>query len=598
MSSVKPVDIYQELLESNLNLQRRFLSHGRIYVFARFSTFLLAIGLVVAAFTLGPFWWWPASVLLVSFIVLVIFHERLIRKQKFNDSCIDATRHELEAMKGHYTSFDGGNEFSNPAHSYSTDLDIFGGNSIFQAINRTETFAGKARLSRWFLEPLVMADPIYSRQEAVKDLASRPDWRIRLRAHGMVADEGKQDLELLFEWLSSAPLFKSKLFGLAQIVIPVASLSMTALLIADVITMQMFLLYLVLPLAITGFHTKAINGRHVMLSKKVELLEKYAIRFRMIENEEFSSGFMSGLVNRLKSGTLPASKIIRKLGRITASLDTRLNLLAGFIMNIYLLWDIRQISRLESWQSANKENLPDWFDVLSETEAIASMGAFAYANPDYIFPEIISDKFAINAVETGHPLIPSAQRINNDIAVTHRGHFNIVTGANMAGKSTYLRTVGVNMVLALAGAPVCAKSFACYPAPVFTSLRTTDSLSTNQSYFYAELLRLKELIDRLSRGEELFILLDEILKGTNSVDKQAGSKALLTQLIGLGAAGFIATHDLELGSLSKIFPAEVTNYHFEAEIAGDELHFDYKLKPGIAQNMNATFLMKKMGITI
>jgi len=335
-----------------------------------------------------------------------------------------------------------------------------------------------------------------------------------------------------------------------------------------------------------------------MLSRKVALLDKYAVRFKMIENQDFSSEFLKNLNNELSSGKQAASKSIRKLGRITASLDTRLNLLAGFTLNIYLLWDIRQMIRLEQWQHINKDCLPQWFNALSEAEAIASLGAFTCCNHGFVFPEINLSEFAIKATEAGHPLIPVKIRVNNDISVTHRGHFNIVTGANMAGKSTYLRTVGVNMVLALAGAPVCAREFACYPAPVYTSLRTTDSLSSQQSYFYAELLRLKEMIDRLGKGEELFILLDEILKGTNSADKQAGSKALLTQLIGLGAAGFIATHDLELGNLEKSFPNEVTNYSFEAEISGDELHFDYKLKPGIARNMNATFLMKKMGITI
>jgi DNA mismatch repair ATPase MutS len=254
--------------------------------------------------------------------------------------------------------------------------------------------------------------------------------------------------------------------------------------------------------------------------------------------------------------------------------------------------------RLEQWQQAYNDKLPRWFDALAEIEALASLSAFSYDNPGYVFPDISTDHFVIQAGDACHPLIPSIQRINNQISVTHRGHFNIITGANMAGKSTYLRTIGVNLILALAGAPVCAASFSCYPARIFTSLRTTDSLSTNKSYFYAELLRLKELIDRLNSGEELFILLDEILKGTNSTDKQAGSKALLTQLIGLGAAGFIATHDLELGNLINTFPEDVTNYCFEAEIIGEELHFDYKLKPGIAKNLNATFLMKKMGITI
>jgi hypothetical protein len=598
MNSASPETVYNGMLESSQKLQSKLIINACYFSFGRFSAFLLMIASIVAALTFGNSWWWSSAALLLMFILLVVFHERLINLQKFNDSCISAIEDELAAIKGQYLTFESGSEFVDPGHIYATDLDIFGSSSLYQAINRATTQAGKSTLARWLKEPLLESEKIRRRQEAVKELAELPDWRIKLRAYGIVAGEAKKDLETLSEWLSSAPLFRSAFFRLAIFLIPVASLTVTGLLIAGLISIQMFLLYLVLPLGITGLYTKAINHRHVMLSRKVELLQKYSVRFQMIEEEGFRSDFMNDIVEKLNAGDMPASICIKKLSRITASLDTRLNLLAGFVLNIYLLWDIRQMIRLEKWQRTYKLSLPKWFEALSDTEAVMGISAFACANPVFVFPEIDSRNFAIQAVDACHPLIPATQRVYNDITVTHRGHFNVVTGANMAGKSTYLRTIGVNMVLALAGAPVCAGSFTCYPAPVFTSLRTSDSLSSNQSYFYAELLRLKELIDRLGRGEELFILLDEILKGTNSVDKQAGSKALLTQLIGLGAAGFIATHDLELGNLEKSFPDDVTNYSFEAEIAGDELLFDYKLKPGIARNMNATFLMKKMGITI
>ncbi len=598
MNLASPEKVYTGMLESNQKLQNRLIINARYFSFGRFSAFLLVITSIVAALTLGIVWWWSSAVMLLVFIVLIILHEKLINHQKFNDSCISAIEDELAAIKGQYFTFESGSEFVDPGHIYATDLDIFGSSSLYQAINRATTQAGKSTLAGWLKEPLIESEKIKRRQEAVRELAALPDWRIQLRAYGIVAGESKNDLETLSEWLSSATLFKPAVFRLALVLIPLASLTITGLLIAGLVSIQMFLLYLILPLGIVGIYTKAINHRHVMLSRKVELLQKYSVRFQMIEEQGFRSDFMNDIVEKLKSGDIPASICIKKLSRITASLDTRLNLLVGFVLNIYLLWDIRQMIRLEKWQTTYKLSLPKWFDALSDTEAILGISAFAFANPVFVFPEINSEKYAIQAVDACHPLIPVTQRVYNDITVTHRGHFNVVTGANMAGKSTYLRTIGVNMVLALAGAPVCAGLFTCYPAPVFTSLRTTDSLSSNQSYFYAELLRLKELIDRLGRGEELFILLDEILKGTNSVDKQAGSKALLTQLIGLSAAGFIATHDLELGNLEKSFPDDVTNYSFEAEIVGDELLFDYKLKPGIARNMNATFLMKKMGITL
>lgn len=593
-----PASVYLEFLGQSKVAQQRLQINNRRFSIARFTTFVGVIGCVGLAFGVSATWWWLAGAGLLSFIVLIVYHERLIRRMQLNDSRIAALEQELDACKGIYTSFDGGAEFTDHTHPFTTDLDIFGDSSLFQAINRTATPSGKKILASWLSLSLTVSGKILSKQAAVKELAALPDWRIRLRTLGLVAGESARELDSLNDWLSLKPLFKARIFGVALILVPVVSFSVTALLIFGLISIQMFLVYLALPLVFTGFFTKAINRRHVMLSKKVELLEKYSIRFRMIEDHGFRSEFMAGLVNKLKSGRQPASKSIRKLGRITASLDTRLNLLVGFVLNFFLLWDIRQILRLEHWQEQHKACIGNWFNALSEAEAVASLGAFAFNNPQYIYPEINPKELVLMASGTGHPLISALNRVNNDITVTHGGHFNIVTGANMAGKSTYLRTIGVNMVLALAGGPVCATSFSCYPAPVYTSLRTTDSLSTNQSYFYAELLRLKSIIDKLSSGEKIFVMLDEILKGTNSVDKQAGSKALLAQLIRLGAAGFIATHDLELGSLENSFPDDVTNYSFEAEIKGDALYFDYKLRPGIARNMNATFLMKKMGITI
>jgi len=598
MNEADPGGVYAAMLADKLKLKLTLLRNSRHYSLTRFFSFLLFLPAIALAIAYNPFWWIPAILFLVIFIVLVILHEKSTGRQKFNDSCIAALNHETEALNGQYSSFDGGGEFIDPDHIYTTDLDFFGNGSLFQALNRTATLSGKNRLASWLKTPLHNRQEIVSRQAAVAELAKMPEWRIYLRSHGMAAGEEKKDLELLYNWLASEPLFRPAFFRVAQVLIPLASFAATTFFIVGMISAQLFLLYLVIPLTITGFHTKAINRRHAMLSKKVDLLQKYSIRFRMIEDAGFTSEFMTGLVKKLKSGSLPASYGIRKLGKITASLDTRLNILAGFVLNVYLLWDIRQMRRLEQWQEEHRDSLPLWFGVLADTESIASLGAFAYANPRFVFPDIVTDRFVIHAENAGHPLIPARHRENNPISVTHHGHFNIVTGANMAGKSTYLRTIGVNMILALTGAPVCATGFYCYPAPVYTSLRTTDSLSSNQSYFYAELLRLKDLIDRLNRGEELFVLLDEILKGTNSADKQAGSRALLTQLIGLGAAGFIATHDLELGNLEKSFPGDIWNYSFEAEITGDELYFDYKLKQGIARNMNATFLMKKMGITL
>jgi hypothetical protein len=598
MNQPAPATTYNALLTNANALKTKFLREARLYSASRLISFLMIGGFGILAFSGANHYWYFAGAMLVVFIVLFILHERMLKKQRFNNTFILTLEQELEACNGKHSSFDGGIEFTDPTHIYATDLDIFGNHSLFQALNRTTSFLAKSTLSVWLLNSLNEKKEILLRQESIKELSSLPEWRLQMRTHGLLADENPNDLDSLFNWLKLNPLFAGKRFQVAIWLIPVLSVSSIGLLSAGILTYQLFLIYLLMVLGFAGFYTKRINRRHMMLSRKVELLEKYADRFRMVEDTSFKSSLMLKHQQSLQQNNHTASGGIHKLGRITASLDTRLNLLAGFVLNFLLLWDIRQMRRLEQWQQTHKDTAPLWFDTLAQTEALASMAAFNYANPEFIFPVIDETKFSVLAENAGHPLIPSLGRVDNTIEIVGEGRFNIITGANMAGKSTYLRTIGVNMVLALAGAPVCAKSFTCYPAPIFTSLRTTDSLSSNTSYFYAELLRLKALIDRLNAGEKLFILLDEILKGTNSADKQAGSKALLTQLIGLNASGFIATHDLELGSLATTFPERVRNFHFESEIKGDELFFDYKLKPGIAQNMNATFLMQRMGITI
>jgi DNA mismatch repair ATPase MutS len=319
----------------------------------------------------------------------------------------------------------------------------------------------------------------------------------------------------------------------------------------------------------------------------------------MIEKYDFSSERMRELKDSLFTDGTSASKAVKNLARIANAFDTRLNLLAGFLMNIFFLWDIRQSVRLERWQKKYKGQLSLWFDAIGEADTYISFSGYAYNNPDYVFPEILgTDKLLIESTQLGHPLIHSGKRVCNDYRVDGWGNFTILTGANMAGKSTFLRTVGMNMILSGCGAPVCAQSMTLSPVDLVTSIHTIDSLANNESYFYAELKRLQMIIELLKDGHKIFIILDEILKGTNSRDKQSGSRALVRQLIQMKAAGIIATHDLSLGELEKKFPDHVKNLCFEINIEKEQLEYDYTLRKGIAENMNATILMERMGITI
>ncbi len=291
-----------------------------------------------------------------------------------------------------------------------------------------------------------------------------------------------------------------------------------------------------------------------------------------------------------------ASISVKKLRRLIQAFDSRMNIAVILPLNGFLLWDYQNIYRLEKWKAENKNLFPTWLDMLGQVDAYISLGNFAFNNEGFVYPEISEDKALFSASDMGHPLLDENIRVCNDFSIDRAGTIYIISGANMAGKSTFLRTVAVNLILGMTGAPVCASEMHFIPSRLFTSMRTTDSLSDNESYFYAELKRLRLLKSRIEDGEKIFFILDEILKGTNSADKSLGSKLFLEKLISLGATGLIATHDTSLGELESVHPGIVINRCFEIEIDGEIIKFDYKLRNGITHKMNAALLMKQMGI--
>lgn len=275
-----------------------------------------------------------------------------------------------------------------------------------------------------------------------------------------------------------------------------------------------------------------------------------------------------------------------------------MNPLVFIPLNTFLFWDLQQVLILESWKKQNKEHIADWFQSLAEVESLSSLATLSFNYPGWSFPTIAIQNGTVIADSLGHPLIPKEKLVTNSFSTEEAGGLNLITGSNMAGKSTFLRSVGVNIVLAMMGSPVCAGSFTVSNMKVISSMRVNDNLEENTSTFYAELKKLKEVIEAVNRNEKVFLLLDEILRGTNSADRHTGSKALIKQLIHHNAVGLIATHDLELAKLADEFPLKLHNYHFDVQVAGDELYFDYKLKKGVCTSMNASLLMKKIGIEL
>jgi DNA mismatch repair ATPase MutS len=589
---------YQSKLEQftvgyeNANKKIRNISMLRV------STFLVGVILIYLASSYSALHVIiVAAVFFPAFIGSVMWHVRAHKQKDELQRLQTINRNELEALDGKYSQFDSGEEFPDEDHHFAGDLDIFGTGSIFQYLNRSSTIIGKTLLASWFLNPEKDVEIIKARQKAVTDLNSRVDWRQKFQSVGMWMSESSDDKQGILDWLKKPIDFKKGIFTFLIYSMPFISTFMLVMLFTGYVNFQLFTIYMLIPLGIAFSQVRKIGIKHELVSRKSELLHKYSKLIGLIESEHFNSSTLIAHQNSLKTEH-HASTAIQKLSKIVNALDARLNIFGWLFLNYFILWDILQARRLEQWRENNRDHVPVWFDVLSEIDALNSLGCFAYNHPGFILPEPVENTFKLEAKDCGHPLINPQVRVDNPVNFYGWDQFVIITGANMAGKSTYLRTVAVNFILAMIGAPVCAREFRFSPASVFTSIRTKDNLLQNESYFFAELKRLKAIIDELEKGHRLFIVLDEILKGTNSKDKQSGSKALLKQLIRYGSSGLIATHDLALGDLINEYPDNIRNMRFEVEIVDDELIFDYKLKDGISRNLNATFLMKKMGITI
>ncbi|MDR0894558.1 MAG: hypothetical protein LBN06_04575 [Prevotellaceae bacterium] len=524
------------------------------------------------------------AVTLIPFLWLIKYHTRLFHRKEYLEQRIAVNEQELAALQYDHSAFGEGAEFIDATHPYSFDLDLFGARSLFQSLNRTVTEPGKRRLAAWMNRHLTQKAEIIARQQAVQALTDDMEFRQEFRIRGLLYKGEAADEAELTAWAESPVLFRKNRW---LRILPLFVTSVNVLMLVSAafgigsfgVWGGVWTLFV---LAGFGF-THTVSKMQQMYGKKLQILGTYAHLLRLMEEQGKSN--------------LNASYPIARLSRLMNALDQRNNMFMYAILNGLFFWEIRQVMRIEKWKEDYAAELPRWLEAIGNLDALCSLATFACNHPDYIYPTLTEQSFRLQAEALGHPLMNRDTCVRNDIDISRRPAFLIITGANMAGKSTYLRTVGVNYLLACMGAPVCARRMEIYPARLVTSLRTSDSLTDNESYFFAELKRLKMIIDKLQAGEELFIILDEILKGTNSVDKQKGSLALVTQFMALQADGIIATHDLMLGTLANTFPGEIRNYCFEADITNNELTFSYRLREGVAQNMNACFLMNKMGIT-
>ena len=607
MKQESTIDEVYRFYRSNIESHSAILQQlkRRIYHIGTLRLVLIA-GMIMAVWLLRDKDWISifivGSVCLFCFIFLVVYHTKLYKKRAFEEGLIRLYENELKALDYDFSVFDGAPEQIESQHVFSMDLDIFGDRSLFQLTNRTVSQMGKEMLINWFKQPLNDHKEIVLRQEGVQEIKELTHFRHHFYVTGAFASKEKEDVRHSFSIHTRDKISGNRLIGLLIWFVPALWIIIIAGSILQWIPASILGSYFVISFLLANIPQKRINRMISSVTKTEKILKTYSKLLKQVEREHFNAiqlqkyqSMITGKSVYESTETTSASYAIKRLSRIIGALDQRFSL-GGILFNLLYMRDTRNAMQLERWTQKYSDPLKTWFDTLGVFDAFCSVGTFAYNHPEYTYPTLAETYFEMKGKGLGHPLIHRDKCVRNDISIPKNNYFMIVTGANMAGKSTYLRTIGVNYLLACMGLPVCAESLVVYPAQLVTSLRTADSLTSNESYFFAELKRLKMIIDRLNAGEPLFILLDEILKGTNSVDKQKGSFALVKQLINKNTSGIIATHDLLLGTLSDTFPEYVQNKRFEADIRGDALTFTYRMQDGIAQNMNATFLMKKMGI--
>jgi DNA mismatch repair ATPase MutS len=538
-------------------------------------------------------WLLAGVVLLGAFSFVLVRYLSLQEKLDLLKTLLELNEKEWRLAASGQSGFDDGNRFADDQHPFTGDLDVFGHSSLYSHMNRTGTLMGAKALSDALKAPLQEAAQIRQHQDVVRQLMPRFEFRQLFTAQASRNAEQPEDVAGLNKWLSLPLEFIGKKWlNVARWVMPALLLSGAVYyFVSD--EYYVFAFFLCVNWLILGMNVKKVNAQHQLISNKEKTFAKFALLLQLISEERTDNAV---LLQAQQEKAVAANTALHQLARICNALDQRLNLLVGVVLNSFLLYDLHCAFAIEKWKSRYKHEVTSWLDVIARMETWNSMATFAYNHPEYIYPVITGEESLLTATGVGHPLIPAEECVGNDIRIGVPQHFLIITGSNMSGKSTFLRSVGSNLLLALCGMPVCAGSFTCCPMQIMTSMRIKDSIARHTSYFQAELLRLQQIVEVLKSGKRVFILLDEILKGTNSEDKLSGSRQLIEHFLQYQCLGMIATHDLELGHLEDAYPGRIRNYCFESTIKEDQLFFDYHIREGVARNKNATFLMQKMEI--
>ncbi len=537
----------------------------------------------------------------IVFIAAVLFHSDLYKKRFVVEKRLFINKMGISRINGDWGDFeDTGDQFIDHAHPYTYDLDIFGKHSLYQWICAAHTHSGRKALADALSSQQKERSAILEKQDAVKELAALPDWRQLFELYGMLSETG-DDPSRFLEWAEDKKkTFNNPLVLSLLRILPYISLciGLYGFLFHD--TLIYFAVVYGLQLALFGV---VLHSRTSPVIEKYEKNGKLLLTFSQLvnttEQQQFKSTYNVTLKSRLITGNhKTASSILASLSKIISATEIRSSPMVHAIANAVWLWDVQCVIKADMLKTLYGNSFRSWISAIGQFEVVASLAIPGFENPQWIYPEISDTVVKINAEKIGHPLIHSDTRIANDITIDHSGVVAVITGSNMSGKSTFLRTLAINAVLGYTGAPVCAAGFVLPLVNIYSSMRISDDLSSHVSTFYAELVRIRMVVEAVKRGEKVLFLLDELFRGTNSQDRHDGAVAVLKTLSNSNTVGIVSTHDLELCSLAENNPERFVNFHFEEFYRNNTIEFDYTLKKGRSTTKNAMFLIRMIGIDI
>ena len=535
---------------------------------------------------------------IILFLIVAIFHNRKISLRKESRLYIEINNKGINRIEGNFKNQDdNGKEYLDEKHGFTSDLDIFGRNSLFQMINSTKTKFGRERLKDMLsLRNTPKIEEILANQESIKELGKNVEWRQELEVKSTLKKSGVESINDLLKWAE-----ETKEITLALKVVPYIFISITAisifLVISNILPVTYLILIFMINYVVVKLLTKDLAEIINLFSKHKKDIEAYTNIIELIEKKNFKSSSLNKLKERLSNDNKDSLKEMKSLKSLVDWLGDSTGNAYYLILNVTILSDTFILKNLEQWRKVNGKNLKGWLEAMGEFEALSSISNLAFDFEEWSFPEIVSED-KVEGVNIAHPLLGEKAVSNSFKLSSKNGVYSkvaLITGSNMSGKSTFLRTIGLNLLLSYIGAPVCAKSFSCSIFNIYTCMRTKDNLEENISSFYAEILRIKILIEAAKKGEKVFFLLDEIFKGTNSRDRHEGAKVLINQLVKNGAMGLVSTHDLELCDLEETRDW-LKNYNFQEYYQDNKIKFDYTLREGKSKTQNAVHLMKLAGI--